>query len=532
MLRSAAGDPLLRRHTTTATALMGVWHRVSVFLARLLGRHTRAAGTVAGTTLAVSIALVFCLSAVQLRVQQVERGHGRVLDRMQAVQADTGKLLDELGSRYRPDCSAGNLKRMRALMFSHRYARNIGVLDDQGRLFCTTGIGLLDTPVVQPHDGIDGSIGRYHLKTPVRDFFGDVGENITATVVERGRFQVLVDSEPTNEAFAEYADAVWAGAGVQRSLVYQGHADGPTDSPVAADARPTRMDWPRARLFVTTTAPGVSPVSLQTVLTPASIPVERLLVAAFGLAVCCLCGYLAANAVRRRCRHFESMDFRIRHLCTDANVVCHYQPILELATGRIVGCEVLARLRDGERLVYPDQFIPALNRRSLGWRFDASVSRAALLELGTALPPQADFSVALNFFPQNLKRHDIHRHLQAVLGEIGRTDLHIDLEVTEYHFSPDLAPELRLLKADGYGISIDDFGTGYSNLGMVKKVSPDHLKIDRSFVHEMEDATVRSSLIPEIIAIASAVGADVVAEGIETQAQATRLRALGVRFGQ
>ena len=198
----------------------------------------------------------------------------------------------------------------------------------------------------------------------------------------------------------------------------------------------------------------------------------------------------------------------------------------------MIGCEVLARLQDGQSLLYPDQFIPALTQQHLGWRFDAAVSRHALLELGAALPPQTHFSVALNFFPQNLRRDLILPHLTAALYDSGRSDLRIELEVTEYDFSSALVPELARLKADGFAISIDDFGTGYSNLGIVKRVAPDYLKIDKSFVFEMADATIRSTLIPEIIAIAKAIGSEVIAEGIETEEQARQLREMGARYGQ
>jgi sensor c-di-GMP phosphodiesterase-like protein len=197
-----------------------------------------------------------------------------------------------------------------------------------------------------------------------------------------------------------------------------------------------------------------------------------------------------------------------------------------------MGCEVLARLRDADRLVYPDHFIPALIADNRTWAFDAAVSTRALQELGGALPARGSFKVALNFFPQNLRRDTVEPHLRASLEALGRRDLQIELEVTEYNFSPEIVPELQRLKEDGYYIAIDDFGTGYSNLGMVKRVAPDFLKIDKSFVFEMEDASLRSSLIPEIIAIAKAVNSQVIAEGIENATQAAQLRALGVPYGQ
>ena len=98
--------------------------------------------------------------------------------------------------------------------------------------------------------------------------------------------------------------------------------------------------------------------------------------------------------------------------------------------------------------------------------------------------------------------------------------------------SEDLFDDVARLREERYLISVDDFGTGYSNLGTVKRLSPDFLKIDRSFVFDMEDDSLRSTLIPEIVAIANAVNADVIAEGVETEKQASRLKRMGVRYGQ
>jgi sensor c-di-GMP phosphodiesterase-like protein len=355
---------------------------------------------------------------------------------------------------------------------------------------------------------------------------------LRATVVERGRFQVMLSDTPVKDMFDRYADSVSVGGAHQRRVVYKSKHG--SDQVVPADTAPVTFNWSTGNILVTTTLPGISPISVQTIVSAANVWENSHWVLLGMLCLSMLTGQLVANGITRKCRHVQSMDFRIQHLCQPANVVCHYQPMLELATGRVVGCEVLGRLQDGDKLIYPDQFIPALTKQGLSCKFDTAVSRQALLALSDASlgSAQNGFTVALNFFPQNLKRDKLHAHLQSSLQHAKHRDLHIELEVTEYDFSPEIVPELSKLKADGYFISIDDFGTGYSNLAMVKRVAPDYLKIDKSFVFEMEDLTIRSSLIPEIIAIARAVGSKVIAEGIETAAQAEQLRALGVEYGQ
>lgn len=503
-------------------------HNLMRWLGHVLGRHPRVVGVLCGYTVALVITAGIAFVALELQIKDIKAGHTQVLNRMQAIQDDVGNLLTVLNASYPSDCTPENLNQLRSLMFSHRYARDIGMLDAEHRQFCSTSLGLFDAPAPRREGGLDGSIGRYHIRAEIK-----LSQNtFRTTLVERGRFIVTIDDKPAQDMFSQFSDAVWAGAGKQRRRVFKSADDNLTDDPLPADAEAIRVMWGHALLLVTTNKPGVSPISVQSVIKPTDLYDNQYEILAGAVGLFLLLAFLTSEAVTQRCRYFQSMDYRIHHMCTPSGVVCHYQPILDLVSGEVVGCEVLARLVDQDQLMYPDQFIPALNRQGLNWAFDRLVSGRALRDLASALPPQQRFVVALNFFPQNLKRDAIHTHLKAAQEALGRSDIHIELEVTEYDFAPEILPELRKLKANGFSISIDDFGTGYSNLGMVKRMAPDRLKIDRSFVYEMEDATLRSSLIPEIMAIAEAVGSEVIAEGIETAEQASSLRALGVQFGQ
>lgn len=488
----------------------------------------RRLGWICGVLLAAWIGLAGVLGLLQLHLGELQHGHRQLLDTMRDVQNDIDRLLTHLNQHHTTACSADNLDRLRSLLFVHRHARQIGLLDAQGRLFCNTSVGALEVPVYYGAEGIDGAIGRYHLNAPI----ALIGLSARGTVVERGRFQVVMDGWPVQAAFQRHADAVWAGAGAQRRRVFVA-PQGQGLPRAEADTPAWTLHWDLGLGVLTTTQPGPSPVTAQSVVTLGALSRKYLGLLAGGLAVCLALAALIQAAVTRRVAYLASMDHRIKTLCSPSHVVCHYQPVVELATGRVVGCEVLARLQDGDTLLYPDRFIPAVLKRGLAWSFDAAVSHKALEELGRHLPQGLDFTVALNFFPGNLRHARIHPHIQRCLQTYPRPQpLRVELEVTEYEFRPEHVPELHRLQQEGYLIAMDDFGTGYSNLGMVKRVAPDILKIDKSFVCEMEDSTLRASLIPEIMAIARAVGSQVVAEGIENAAQIDRLRALGVHYGQ
>ena len=140
--------------------------------------------------------------------------------------------------------------------------------------------------------------------------------------------------------------------------------------------------------------------------------------------------------------------------------------------------------------------------------------------------------VAFNLFPQNIRFQEIHDLLGPVQARLAAAGVQVELEVTEHNYDRSVMAQIDKLKAAGYRVSVDDFGTGYSNLGSIKRFAPHYLKIDKSFVFDMEDASIRSSLIPEIVGIGKAVGAKLIAEGVENIRQVEQLRAFGVQYAQ
>jgi EAL domain-containing protein (putative c-di-GMP-specific phosphodiesterase class I) len=238
--------------------------------------------------------------------------------------------------------------------------------------------------------------------------------------------------------------------------------------------------------------------------------------------------FLAALPTIRRWFSFES---QIRNLLHEDNVVCMLQPIYDLEKGSLTGCELLMRLQDGENLVYPDRVIPTVLLQRLTDRFDRAVMTRASSDLEPLDFPEG-FKVALNFFPETFLSGLARRLLEEKFAKLVSKGIQVCLEVIEQQVSAEIVSEIHELKQHGYLVSVDDFGTGFSNLASVRSLAPHFLKIDRSFVWDMEDSTVRSSLIPEIIQIARAVGAKVVAEGIENRTQVELLKALGAEYGQ
>lgn len=256
------------------------------------------------------------------------------------------------------------------------------------------------------------------------------------------------------------------------------------------------------------------------------------------------CGGLLANLaltfsafgyLRRHASREMQVSHRIRRAIRagGAGILCHYQPIVAARTGRVVGCEVLARFDDGLGPVSPAEFIPEVQALGLTWEFTEIILLRAIEELRPLTDVRPRFRISVNVFPVDLTDECAHRLQRSLALRIaGETGLCLCLEVLESGVqSWDRMTKFRdFATTQGFEIAIDDFGTGFSNIAQVRRAAVDILKIDRSFIREIgrDEKALRSSLIRPVLDIARSVRARVVAEGIETAEQRAILEELGV----
>jgi len=213
-------------------------------------------------------------------------------------------------------------------------------------------------------------------------------------------------------------------------------------------------------------------------------------------------------------------------------LVLQYQPKVEVATGRVLGCEALVRWRHPERgLIPPNEFIPVAEESGLITEIARWALRTACREIKTihdaGLP---DISVSVNLSCNDLRNDELPRIVEVVLRETGLDCRYLDLEVTESRLMEDLETSLSVVKrleAMGLSLSVDDFGTGYSSLAYLKRLPLTTLKIDRSFTKEVVGDQDGAAIAGAIIAMAHSLKLDVVAEGVETEEQLQFLGAHG-----
>ena len=211
----------------------------------------------------------------------------------------------------------------------------------------------------------------------------------------------------------------------------------------------------------------------------------------------------------------------------------HYQPLVDLSSGRTLGYEALLRWQHPERgLLLPATFLPVLEDSDVDTPVAEWVLERACLD--AAAWPDPDLFISVNVSPQQLARPDLARRVAAVLERTGLSPHRLWVEITE---DRPLDPrqdieDVQRLRDLGVHVALDDFGTGYAGLAYLQQLPADTLKIDQIFVSRLEDDRISMGIVRAVVDLAEVLGLRIVAEGVQTQGQVDALRALGVTWAQ
>ena len=233
----------------------------------------------------------------------------------------------------------------------------------------------------------------------------------------------------------------------------------------------------------------------------------------------------------------QALEYGLRDAIDRHEFVLHYQPKMNLRTGRIVGVEALIRWRHSERgLVPAAQFIPVAEECG----FIVSIGRWVLHEACRQAQTWQDaglpaIPIAINISAQELRAKDMVSGLRAILTDTGLAPQCLELELNESILMQDLKSTevvLGFLKDMGVQLALDDFGTGYSSLNYLKRLPIDILKIDRSFVSDLTTDADDASIVSAVVSMGKSLHMRVVAEGVETHEQLEILQEHGCPQGQ
>ncbi len=233
------------------------------------------------------------------------------------------------------------------------------------------------------------------------------------------------------------------------------------------------------------------------------------------------------------------METDLRRALERQEFCLHYQPILSLTTGSIIGFEALVRWQHPTRgLVSPAEFIPVAEETKLIVPLGAWVLREACTHMSDwqkQFPSDPPLLISVNVSTRQFLQADLVAQVSQVLAETGLPATSLKLEITESAIMDDpeaAAKLLAQLRAIGIQVGIDDFGTGHSSLSYLHRFPVDTLKIDRSFVNRIEASDEHAEIVQAIVTLAHNLNMDVVAEGVETAVQSGLLRSMSCEYGQ
>ena len=258
--------------------------------------------------------------------------------------------------------------------------------------------------------------------------------------------------------------------------------------------------------------------------------------------------YRAKRAGKARCEVFDTamhagavrrlrLETDLRKALERGEFLNHYQPIVALPAGNIVGFEALARWQAADRLVPPGEFVAVANETGI----ILPMNRGLLLQACERLRcwreefPHLPLYMSMNVSAREFENPDLARGIAATLQQTGVLPSSLQLEIMETIAMGDAekaGAALAQLKALGVRLSIDDFGTGYSSLSRLQRFPVDTLKIDRSFISQMDSDRESREMVRIIISLAHNFQLRVVAEGVETRPQADQLQQLGCDLAQ
>lgn len=448
-------------------------------------------------------------------------------NRLERIKSDSG------------DCSEALLYEMRKAQYASKEIRDIGFLHE-GKLLCTTGLGVLEKPFPKTPDQIVlDDATRIWLNVPLLLF----ENSITGHILQKGDFNFVLNAhqfETRNRT------------PIKTRPYFRHHkAAYPIDGGGAIDSLPE------------TETPPIAPdclirlhglhVSIDNCLTTSHNPCLHtgfFIPEVFGhhlasiysmLFVSLLAALLIYDVSKRRFRKYFSLSGQVRRNLVFERVICLYQPqiMLQDEEWKVIGAEALVRYIDDEgNIVSPAKFLNSIRQYHLTQKLTKIVLRHILEDCQNCFaeqrPANTRLKISINLFARDFYPESIAELFQEWAAlETKPFDLAVEVVEDELIELNSTRESIQLLQQMGISVAIDDFGTGYSNLQYIKELSPDIIKIDRSFVDGIDaEGSARAMMIKSLVELLRHSGAKIVAEGIENNRQANILSDLGVEVGQ
>lgn len=428
-----------------------------------------------------------------------------------------------------PPCSAERLARMGMLSGAFSHVAGMGRLEGDALICTTLGLATQDIPI---------NLGKPDASHPSGMHFWSAVElpglpGQAFTVVGRDGYAAIADADLGLDLLNH--DSVVSLAffiGEQRQLVgYRGVIRDAWGSRYHDQPIQFEDDGYLVVIRPSQTTDSAALAAMPTSRVAAKIRRSAYVLGPLGLAL----GTLLTGAVSIVARRRLSLNGELQAAFERNEFFVEYQPIIDLSNGRCVGAEALARWRNEDGvLVSPDVFIPFAEAHGMIGRITARVMEIVVQEAAGLLRANPGLHIAINLSSEDLHSHDAQMHMRELAQRAQIEPSSLMFEITERGLmSPEKARNVLLaVRAGGFRMAIDDFGTGHSNLSYLATYELDFLKIDKMFVDTLGTNAPTSLVTFHIIELARSLGMQVIAEGVETEAQRDILRARGVQYAQ
>ncbi len=475
------------------------------------GRHLRLVGL--GIWLGVAGILVAggCWLGVHQLRESLRREAGADFARLNKLHDDLVFAFGELDRTVvAPPCSAAFRQQLRQVAFLPD-GLNEFMYAPEGIVMCSTSRDASQAPVPlgspniakSPGDGFDAWINA-----PL-DLIGHPGE--TGTILLKNPFAIVVPTQAFGVETSDWlkkeiavstpSQRVWHVSGekglVQRAIIERGN--GGFGSPIEA------------------VCGAGHPICVAAQADLSDFAFKWRYEAAIAVAMLTFYAAWPASAVYRALDHYWSFEQRFRRNLNSSSVICAYQPILDLRTGRISGCEVLVRWRDVDgSIVPPDKFVDIVEHSQNTLTFTKMVAERAYAELSQNLPQNARLQINFNIFPRDLVSETLSDAFACFGVERDRFQLALEIVESDAVAVDSAQSEIEALAQLGIRTYIDDFGSGYSSIHRVASLSIHGVKLDRSFAMAPNESLMARMLVHALDMIGSS-GREIVVEGVETQ---------------
>lgn len=462
-------------------------------------------------------------AAINGELSELRSVNQQALARTELVYQDAIKALDSIEARNLAPCSERHIATMRRITTNSRFISSMGFFRD-GRLLCTAWGSRTNALILRrPYSFI--------TKQEIEVTVGlDIGapDNASKIAFYRDNYYVLINPDILLATMADLRD--------QFAVASHGFVLAQRNG-VDPHLLGTLIKAPQSGMNKTMLFSSVQEGEfVAVVMRPKAILLkafrQQML---FFLPIAGLISLLIGGIIIWVMRSRLSPLSDLRAAVHRREFIVHYQPIIELTTGRCVGAEALVRWRrcDGS-IVLPAQFIDLAESSGLILPITDQVIDRCISELGDLLVADRNLHISINLCSQDIQTS---RGLDYIQKQIGKAGIHSDqvwFEMTERRFVEIDAARETLIRMREFGhlVAIDDFGTGYSSLQHLQSLPLNALKIDKSFIDMIGRDTAGSTVTPYIIDMAAALKLFCIAEGVETKEQFDYLVRRNVAFGQ